>query len=280
MYHTEYTFISRDGANLFAQAWQPDPSAKAAIALVHGLGEHSGRYQHVAANFTGAGFVFSAFDLRGHGRSPGARGHINGWEIFYTDIEDFLSDVRLRFPGLPVILYGHSLGGSIVLNFALDKQPSLAALIATSPGLRTAVAPAAPKVMLGKLMYSIYPNLALANGLDRSKLSRDPEVVRAYENDPLVHDRVTARLGLDTLRYGEWALEHASNLSLPLLLMHGDADQITSVEASREFARRAGERCTLKIWNGFYHELHNEPEKQIILSFIVDWVTRILSAFS
>jgi alpha-beta hydrolase superfamily lysophospholipase len=121
-------------------------------------------------------------------------------------------------------------------------------------------------------MYNLWPTFSMANELDRQGLSRDPEVVRAYEEDPLVHDRVSARLAMDMLQAGVWALEHAGELSLPLLLMHGGADRLTSAQASREFAAQAGNVCTLRIWDGFYHEIHNEPEQEQVFEYLLEWL--------
>jgi acylglycerol lipase len=188
------------------------------------------------------------------------------------DISCFLEEAERRSPDHPAFLYGHSLGGNLVLNYALRHRSQLAGVIATGPMLRTAFEPPSWKVALGKIMYSIWPGLSMSNELDRRWISRDPEVVRAYNSDPLVHDRLTSRLGMDMLRTGLWALAHAEELPLPLLLMHGGADRIVSLDASREFADKAGNRCTLKIWDGLYHEIHNEPEKEQVFAYLLEWL--------
>jgi alpha-beta hydrolase superfamily lysophospholipase len=272
----ETHWTSLDGLRLYGQVWQPSEEAKAVVCLVHGLGEHSGRYQHVGEALARAGFALLAFDLRGHGKSEGQRGHSPSYEALMDDIAVLLQQAESRYPGKPPFLYGHSLGGNLVINFALRRRPAIAGVIATGPALRTAFEPPGWKISLGKLMYRLWPGLAMANELDRQGLSHDAEVVRAYENDPLVHDRVSARLALDILQSGEWALAHAREFPLPLLLMHGAQDRLTSAAASREFAARAGEKCTLKIWEGFYHEVHNEPEKEEVLDFLVAWLNEHL----
>jgi alpha-beta hydrolase superfamily lysophospholipase len=240
---------------------------------VHGLGDHSGRYGHVAQHLCEAGFALLALDLRGHGRSEGQRGHSPRFEALLDDIDCLLDEAATRWPGRPVCLYGHSLGGSLVLNYVLRRRPALAGVVATSPGLRPGFQPPAWKVGFGRIMYVAWPSLSLSNELDIEGLSRDPEVVRAYREDTWVHDRLSVRLGIDILETGEWALAHAAELHLPLLLMHGDADRLTSASASREFAARAGEGCTLKIWSGGYHELHNEPERAEVLTYLSDWLS-------
>jgi len=188
------------------------------------------------------------------------------------DISHLLEEAAERYPDRPRFLYGHSLGGNLVINHALRRRPQLTGVIATGPLLRPGFEPPAWKLTLGKIMYSLWPTLSMANELDRQGLSRDPEVVRAYNNDPLVHDRISARLAMDVLQAGLWALEHAAEFTLPLLLMHGSADRLTSAQASREFAAQAGQCCTLRIWDGFYHEIHNEPEQGEVFECLLEWL--------
>ena len=272
MQHFEFGWQTEDGLRLYAQGWQPETEPKGVVCLVHGLGEHSGRYRHLAAFLNQADYALLAFDLRGHGKSEGQRGHAPGYEALLDDIAHLLAEAAERYPDRPRFLYGHSLGGNLVINYALRRRPQLAGVIATGPLLRTAFEPPAWKIPLGKIMRGLWPALSMSNEIDRQDLSRDPAVVRAYNDDPLVHDRVTARLGIDMLEAGLWALEHAAELSLPLLLMHGGADRLTSAQASREFAAQAGTRCTLKIWDGFYHEIHNEPEQGEVFEYLLEWL--------
>lgn len=273
MQHFEFKWQTEDGLRLYAQGWQPETEPTAAICLVHGLGEHSGRYAHLAAFLNQAGYVLLAFDLRGHGKSEGQRGHTPSYEALLDDTAHFLDGAAGRYPDCPRFLYGHSLGGNLVINHALRRRPPLAGVIATGPLLRPAFEPPAWKMTLAKIMYRLWPTLSLSNGLDRQALSRDPEVVRAYNDDPLVHDRLSARLGMDMLQAGLWSLEHAAEFPLPLLLMHGSADRVCSPQASREFAAQAGEGCTLQIWDGFYHEIHNEPEQGEVFEYLLEWLT-------
>lgn len=280
MQHVEFGWKADDDVQLYARAWQPETAPKAVACLVHGLGEHSGRYGHLAAFLTQAGYALLAFDLRGHGKSGGQRGHAPSYEVIMHDIARFLDLAAERYPQCPRFLYGHSLGGNLVLNYALRHRPQLHVLhgmalhgvVATGPELRVAFEPPAWKTTLGKLLYALWPTFSMSNGLDARGLSHDPEAVRAYQGDPLVHDQVTARLALDFLSAGTWALEHAVEFPLPLLLMHGGADPICSVQASREFAAAAGSRCTLKIWDGLYHEIHNEPEQTQVFAYLLDWL--------
>ena len=272
MQHVEFAQQAPGGVRFYYQSWQPDSPPTAAICLVHGLGEHSGRYAHVADALTQAGYALLAFDLRGHGLSGGGRGDAPSYEVLLDDIARCLDEAAARFPGKPRFLYGHSLGGGLVLNYALRRRPSLAGVVASSPWLRLAFAPPTAKLALARAMGRVLPAFAQSNGLDPADLSHDPDVVRSYEIDPLVHDRITARLAVSTLDAGEWALAHASEFTLPLLIMHGSADRITSAEASREFARQVPRDCTFKLWEGLDHETHNEPEKSQVLQFVINWL--------
>ena len=263
---------SNDGLKLFTYAYPSDDPPKAIICLVHGHGEHIERYAHVFRQFAEAGYSCVGFDHRGHGQSEGLRGHTPSYETLLDDIDIFLKKIAEDYPGVPRFLYGHSMGGNLVINYGLRRKPDLAGIISTSPWLKLAFEPPAIQVFLGKTMNKIFPSFIQASGLETSALSRDPETVRAYEEDPLVHDKISARLFVGMYESGLWALEHAAEFPLPLLLVHGSEDKITSAKASGEFAAKAGEKVTLRIWDGFYHETHNEPEKEEVIAENIAWV--------
>jgi alpha-beta hydrolase superfamily lysophospholipase len=273
--HYEDRYTAADGLQIFAQGWRPAGQPRGLVCLVHGLGEHSGRYAHVAEHLCAGGYILAAADLRGHGRSAGPRGHAPTFDLVMDDIGLLLAEAARRFPGLPVVLYGQSLGGNLVLNYALLRKPDLAGVIATSPALRPAFEPPAWKLALGRGVCNFVPGLAMSNELELEAISRDAEVVSRYRADPLTHDRVSARLGIDIIETGEWALAHAAEFPLPLLLMHGDADRITSAGATRQFAAEAGPACTLKIWEGCYHEVHNDPGHEAFLAYLTAWLDGI-----
>lgn len=257
---------------LRAYEWRPEGDPRAVVCLVHGLGEHAGRYAHVAALLSGAGYAVLAFDQRGHGRTPGPRGHWPSLSAGLADIDTLLDEARRRHGRAPRILYGHSMGGGLVLTHMLRRRPDVAGVVATSPSLRPGRPVSRITTAFGTVMCRLWPSFRMANGLDRSGLSRDPEVVRRYAADPLVHDRISVRMGLDLLESGEWALAHASQASLPLLLVHGTADRITSIDATREFAARVARGCTLREWPGLYHETHNETEWRDVMGFTLAWM--------
>ena len=277
MKHAEFKFNTFDGLSLFGQSWQPEDRPRAVVCLVHGLREHSGRYVHVADSLIQAGYTLISFDLRGHGKSEGPRGHTPSYGALMKDISSLLEVANKQFPQLPFFLYGHSLGGNLVLNYVLRRRSHLKGVIATAPWLRLAFEPPAFKIILGKITNQLYPAFSQKSGLDTKVLSHDPEVVHAYENDPLIHDHISARMFIGIYQSGHWALEHALEFSLPLLLMHGGADKIISVEASREFAGKITENCTFKIWDNLYHEIHNEPEKEEVFKFLIDWLDKEVS---
>jgi alpha-beta hydrolase superfamily lysophospholipase len=273
MKHYEMTWKAHDNLDIFAQAWEPTmPQPKAVVCLVHGLGEHTSRYAHVAEAFGKQGFVLFGADLRGHGRSGGARGHLSSIEDFMKDIDLSLEQARLRYPGLPLILYGHSIGGVQVLHYGLLRKPNVKGIIATSSALHTVVEKQVLTVAMAKLLGSLMPNVAIASGLDTKSISRDEKVVQAYINDPLVHDRISLGFGKIMLGVTNWTLAHAGEFSLPLLLLHGKADMIAFPSSSIEFAAALKEKCTLALWDDAYHELHNEPEKEEVFKTMTLWM--------
>jgi alpha-beta hydrolase superfamily lysophospholipase len=279
MQETDFSLVSAGQVNLVGRIWLPDEPARAVVCLVHGQGEHSGRYAHVARVLTAAGYVILALDLPGHGRSGGKRGGEVTYENYLSDVQSLLDTAARRYPDLPVFLYGHSMGGNLVLNFVLRRKPVLRGVIATGPWLRLAFAPSPALLLAGRVMYKLAPNLTMKTNLDTAYLSRDHDVVEAYIHDPLVHSMISAQLGLDIGAAGEWALAHASQFPLPLFLAHGGADAITSPAASRQFAAAIpGERCTLTIYDNLYHEIHNEPEQGIVLADITAWMQNRLMA--
>lgn len=283
MSHIEFTRTTLDGQELYYQGWLPEAEPKATVCLVHGLGEHAGRYAHVGAALNRAGYAMLGFDQRGHGKTPGKRGVTPPFDKSLDDIKLLLDEAAKRFPAGPRFLYGHSMGGNLVLNYAIRRQPGakdIAGVVSTSPGLRTAFKPPAATVAAGKVLYRLAPNTVMPNGLELAAISRDADVVQAYKNDPLVHDRMSARLGLDILQQGEWAITHAAEFPpIPLLLVHGACDRLTSAPATEEFAskvRAAGKaNCTLKIWPDCYHETHNDPEKAQVIQYMIDWLDGI-----
>lgn len=270
---------SKDGIDLFVRGWEPENKPKAVVALIHGHGEHVGRYEHVAEAMTEAGYVFAGFDLRGHGKSGGIRGHFPSWDAVTQDIRDFFVFLTQRYPDLPQFLYGHSLGGLIVLTYALEKKTRLNGVIASGAALRSQIHDQKLKVTIAKVLGSIAPTTLIPSGLDISFLSRDPAVIQAYNSDPLVHERMSLGFGKAGLNATDYVWQHAEQFSLPLLIMHGAADRNTYPHGSADFSKLAAKNnqdITLKLWDGLYHEVHNEPEKEQVIKFVIDWLDRHL----
>jgi alpha-beta hydrolase superfamily lysophospholipase len=276
MQHEEFYLQMSDGFTLYGQGWHPESEAKAAICLVHGLGEHTGRYAHVAEKLVANGYAILGCDLRGHGKTGGPRGHFPNYEQVMKDIQSILAFLKEKYPTQPTFLYGHSMGGSIALNYCLRMKPVLSGVVATSPGLKPGTELSSTLLALGKILYSVVPTFGLDNGLDRNNLSRDLSVIERYNADPLVHPKISARFAMDFLSSGTWALEHASEFALPLLIQVGSLDHLVSVPAIREFAQKAP-GVEFKEWQGLFHETHNEPEKEQVLDTMVDWLNRHLT---
>ncbi|WKZ35686.1 MAG: lysophospholipase [Anaerolineales bacterium] len=269
----ETNWKARDGVDIFTQVWEPTVlQPKAVACLVHGLGEHGSRYAHVAEAFLKAGFILFASDLRGHGRSGGARGHISSIEDFMQDIDVLLGQARTRYPDLPLFLYGHSLGGILVLHYGLIRRPNLKGVVATGSGLHTALENQPLKVIMAKVLGAVMPGVAIPSGLNPNSISRDEGVVQAYINDPLVHDRVSLGFGKIMLGVTKWTLEHAAEFPLPLLLLHGKGDVLAFPSGSTEFAEPLKEKCTLVLWEDAYHELHNEPVQTDVFKTMTLWM--------
>ena len=276
---TEWRWRSADGVELQAREWVPAGPKRGLVVLVHGFDDHGGRYHHVGEALAAAGFVLCCCDTRGQGRSGGTWAWVERYERLMDDVGAFLELATARHPGLPRFLYGHSMGGNQVLNFLLRRQPRLAGAVATGPWLELAVEPPAAKVAAARLAarLPVVNAVALPTGMDPNGICRDPAVVKAYLADPCVKGKITPRLLVAVIDAGRWALGHAAGLQVPLLLLHGDADPITSHGASQRFARAAGPLVTFRGWPGGFHELHNEPDQAEVLKVIVDWLGARLS---
>jgi alpha-beta hydrolase superfamily lysophospholipase len=268
-----HTLTAKDGHSLFSRIWAT-PDSKAVIALIHGFGEHSGRYTHVADFFNKNGYSVFALDNRGHGQSGGKRGHAPTYDSYMDDIEVFLNHVATQSAGKPVFLYGHSMGGNLVLNYVIRRQPALKGVIATGPWVQLAFEPKPILVTIGKLMRSIFPSFSQDSGLNQTHISKDTAVVEAYKNDPLVHGKITASASLSLLEAGEFLNNYTGEMPISMLIMHGDEDLLTSQPASEAFAKRVSGPVTYKKWEGMYHEIHNEPQQLEVFNYTLGWLER------
>ncbi|WP_020619664.1 alpha/beta hydrolase [Paenibacillus daejeonensis] len=279
MVHETLVMPTADGLELFAQEWRSDDKpAKAVVCLVHGMGEHSTRYQAVAETLTGEGYVLFTYDQRGHGRSPGKRGHTPSVERLTEDAERAIGMARKRHPDTPVFLYGHSMGGNVSLSCALRRQPDIQGLILTSPWLRLAFDPPRAKQWIGRQVARVWPSFSLATGLDPGQLYRPDQEVAPVVMDMLAHNRISAAMYFGLQAEGEWALAHASErLHAPMLLLHGTADRVTSYVASQQLAGCLDGRCAFYSWQDGLHELHNDRERREVMQCVVRWMEDRLS---
>jgi alpha-beta hydrolase superfamily lysophospholipase len=263
--------LASSGTPLSGIFWQAD-NPVAIVILVHGFGEHISRYEHVAQHFLKENISVLGVDLVGHGNSGGKRGHINSIEDFFGCIDAMIDHVKKENKGLPLILYGHSMGGNIVLNYLIsNEQNEFCCGLATSPWLQLAIQPGAVQLFLAMAMNGIYPSLQQTAELDIKDISSVVEVQEDYASDPLNHDKISVRLFNEIYKNGLLAIETAGRINIPVLVAHGDADNITSAKGSEAFVANS-EHAMLKIWPGLRHETHNEHNNEEVIRFYVDWV--------
>ena len=275
MVHNEFVFEGDGGIELWGQNWLPEGQSRAVFAIVHGLGEHSGRYMNLLEPLTGAGLEIWSYDLRGHGHSAGRRGHIRHWSEYHNDLDRFLNYIRADQPGLPVFLYGHSLGTLIVAEYVLRDSPSLAGVILSGTATDPVGVATPALIAIARSLSRIWPSFTLASGLDTNALSRDPQVVQAYVQDPMVHDRATPRFATESLAAIDFIKAHSADFALPLLLVHGSNDALSDVGGAQEFYDAA--QCPDKeLWilPDRYHEAHNDYGCEKYLTDLREWVVK------
>lgn len=271
---TEFRFHTRR-CEVYGFHTKPE-TVKGVVVLVHGFGEHSGRYKsNVISMLVSANLAVVAYDNVGHGKSSGKRGHCSSYSSLLDILGDMIERAESSFPNLPVFLYGHSMGGNLVLNHALRRDAKLAGVIATSPYLRLAFQPPKWKMVLGKLMLKVMPSITLPSGLDPKGISRIPAEVEKYKNDPLVHDKVSPMFSFPVMDAGEWAIQNANTLNVNTLLLHGTADPIIDPSGTKEFHQNSN-KTTLELFEGGYHELHFDSCSVGMLSTIQDWIKQQL----
>ena len=270
------------GRSAYWQAWLPqdplpqDPT-RASVVIVHGLHEHSARYAHVGTRLAAAGFAAYAADHRGHGRSDGRRANIEQMALIVEDLGSFVRFVLERHPGLPVFMVGHSLGGLIALQYATEARAVLNGLVVSGPAVQVMAGSVLQRRLAG-VLSALVPNLGVVDIDADQKISRDPEVVRAYRADPLVyHGKVRARTGAEMLTTMEGLPSRLPRLSLPLLLLHGTEDQICALAGSvMVHDAVSSPDKILHRYQGLYHEVFNEPEREAILTDLLSWLTQHL----
>lgn len=264
-------------SGVFYRHWPAGGTVRGVILLAHGLGEHSGRYQGFAEFFCPRGFAVVAPDHPGHGRSPGHRAHVGDFSEFLQPLLQLRALIEQWYPAAPCFLLGHSLGGLIAARLLLDAQGQFAGAALSAPALAVAEPPSALLLWINRLLSRLWPTLGMLK-LDASQVSRDPQVVAEYEADPLVHHgKVSARLVAELFATMEQVNARRTEITLPLLLLHGETDVMTAPAGSRDFSEGAGSAdVTLKLYPGLYHEIFNEPERLQVLGDLEQWLQQHL----
>ena len=280
-------FTACDGENLALYSWQPEDSIDrptrpdtlvcGVVLIVHGLGEHAGRYDHVANSLHSWGFEVRAYDQRGHGESGGKRGALPTSMALLDDLAEVVDSVRKQYPGLPLILLGHSMGGLVVGRFVSLRIRPVDGLVMSSPALDAGIGPL--QKLLLEVLPRMAPNLAVSNGLDVNFTSHDQEVVKAYAADRLVHNKISPRLGQFIADAGPSVVAAAANWRVPTLLMYAGADKLVNPAGSDAFAKLAitsktvkPGTVTVKRFDGYYHELFNELDATPVFELLAKWL--------
>jgi alpha-beta hydrolase superfamily lysophospholipase len=266
-------FEGVDKTQLSYQLWMPETASRAILVIIHGICEHSGRYSNLIDGLVGKGFALASFNLRGHGRSSGKRGHINTWSDYRNDVAAFLKLLQEMHPDLPRFIYGHSLGSLIVLDFIIHSKNGLSGAILSSAPIEPFGVAKPHLVTIARLMSRIWPTFPVALNLDPQDISRDQSVVDAYRNDPQVFRTVTARWGTESMDTLELVKSNASKIQLPVLFIHGGDDPLHSVEGIRRYMQKIYyPDKKLIVYPDSLHEPHNDLDCHQVAVDIESWM--------
>jgi len=262
-----------DGIEIFANDWFLR-NPKAVVCLVHGFGEHCMRYDHLGKWLLEREIAMVSFDQRGHGQSGGKKGHTPSYDTLLDDIEGLLSQAQGHFGlDVPLILYGHSMGGNLVGNFQMKrKHAQIKGVILSSPWIELKVEIPKWKLTIGKMMRKMHPAFSQSADLDANLLSYNEETVRAYESDPLVHNEISAEMALSLQEAGKWLADGSFEVDVPMLVMQGEDDAIIDPEAVYAFFEKLKGDKKLKKWPLCKHEIHNEYDYEQVFEYIYDWI--------
>lgn len=269
MEYKEFRFHS-ENTDFYGQYWRPE-TTKAVVVLLHGMGEHSSRYKHVAEKLLEHNYAVVSYDNFGHGKTIGKRGHNPGFNEMLAVITKVIDKASTLHAKVPLFLYGHSMGGNLVVNYVLRKKHQLKGVVATSPFLKLAFQPPVWKMYLGKILQKLAPFVTLGNELDANHISRDKMEVLKYIQDPLVHNKISPNYSLTILETGSWAIKNAGRLNVPMFVIHGVDDKIIDYKGSVSFTKNT-KQASLKLYKEAYHELHNDLCKDEVLKDIIHWL--------
>jgi acylglycerol lipase len=273
MTHQEGTFQNFKGQEIYYQAWLPKDQPRGVIQIVHGLNEHSGRYQHHGKFFSDHGFAVYGLDFPGHGKSTGKRSYVESMDVFTHTLQEFMLMVQKWQPGLPIFLLGHSMGGLISSVFLLDHQDTVQGAVLSGSLVKVPDYVSDFTLSLGRLLATVVPKARILK-IDIDGISRDPQVVESYRNDPLVYTgKMTVRIS-DVLNHGIQTLaEQGSKIKVPLLILHGGEDRLCDPSWSEYLSELVSSQDSkLKIYPGLFHEIYNEPEKDQIFDDVLTWL--------
>ncbi len=270
---TERTFDGVGGVRIVYDVWTPDSEPRGVVVLSHGLGEHARRYDHVAERFGQAGLITYALDHRGHGRSGGKRVRVRSIDEYTGDFDTLVKIATREHPGLTRIVLGHSMGGGIVFAYGVDHPNDFDLMVLSGPAVAAQTGVPRGKLLLGKLVGSVLPDLPVEE-LDANAISRDPEVVAAYNADPLVHHgKIPAGIAKALVSVGESMPQRARDLTAPLLVVHGAEDALVPAAGSERLVDCVGSTDVhLKVYPVLFHEVFNEPEKDRVLDDVTAWI--------
>ena len=273
MKHHEGFFKGVRDANIYFQSWLPEGESKAALLFVHGLAEHSGRYGNVINHFVPLGYAVYGIDHLGHGKSEGERGHVKRFDDYTNTLKVYFDMVREWQPGKPIFLVGHSMGGLIGAVYLLDHQTELAGAVLSGPAVKIPGDVTPATIFMGKMLSALIPGFGLI-GLEANGVSRDPGVVQAYVGDPLVHKgKMTARLAAEMLQAMRTIGDQAARITLPILIVQGSADKLVNPAGARMlYDAVSSADKEIKIYDGLYHEVFNEPEHDRVLRDVEIWL--------
>jgi alpha-beta hydrolase superfamily lysophospholipase len=273
MKHIENSFIGHGDLNLYYQYWLPVGKPVAVLVLVHGLAEHSDRYRNVVDHFVPRGYAVCCLDHRGHGKSQGLPGYVERFSHYVSDLIAFLDIVHRLFPQARIIVVGHSVGGTIAIATAVRAQEKLDGLILSGAFVKPGASLSPVKIMAAQLLSIMLPKMGV-DTIDATAISQDQTVVRAYIGDPKVyHGKISARLGAEIITAMRRLPREIARLTLPILVMHGSEDRLSRSEGSRLLYELVGSKHkTLKLYQGFHHELFNEPERRQVFEDMEQWL--------
>ncbi len=274
MKHAEGKFKGCEDISLYYQCWLPDDEPRAILLVVHGLAEHSGRYMTMVNRLVPKGYAVYGFDQRGHGKSPGRRGYVERFSNFVDDLETFFDIIRSRHHDSKIFIVGHSLGGTIAADYAVQHQDEFDGLILSGAFLKVADSTSSGLIIAARVLSLLLPKVGIYR-IDADALSRDKAIVDAYVQDPLVYrGKISARLGAEIIKATQKLLQQMPKICLPILIMHGTADRLSDPIGSETLYQRVSSpQKTLKLYDGFYHEIFNEPGHEQVFTDMEAWLT-------